>query len=650
MSDEVDITDPLRKRLRPDPPFESILTDLSFESDSNDKEDANNVDDIELISTCEKENDKELNIMTSQKKRNKFVWVTHSEWEDLDAALDYLENEGFVHYDSSDLKCGQKFYFRCKLIPKEQKIWCAQRYTVFLPSNNTKYIILSNQLSHDHDQLLEGKTRPPSDEMVEFIRDLFMCNTTKIAEVIHHLDNARAKRGLFQNEKNPERRQIEYMLRKYRCSQAPSMVKLGDMIEWCDQHKEFPSNVDEAFIFNMESSSFEEELSFRFAFSTPRLLETLLHLKTICIDATYKLNWLGFPLMVFGTVDRTKRFHPFVYACCSHERAHDYKFIFESTKAAIEKHFTQKFEPETLIADGADAIRNAFYASFATALLDIMCFSHVIRNCQKRPFTSKNNKQLIIDDIRRMQSAPNSATFNMMARLFCEKWQHIEQDFVLYFKKEWLGVHCNWFEGAAHYTASTNNGQESHNAVIKKKVTLRRRLPMNQFLVCMKDMTADISKQFAKGEREIATEPNVKRDVYEKAELMVMNNFKAFKAKSLPNSHDVIFSVPSSKCATATESYYKTLVKTTWASFDEFIVHGFHQFYVVKFSSDNWNTQSTCTCIAFFKQHMCKHIVAIGIRLKVIDPPSSANPVHLAATRRKVGRPKRTAKALSMQT
>lgn len=247
-----------------------------------------------------------------------------------------------------------------------------------------------------------------------------------------------------------------------------------------------------------------------------------------------------------------------------------------------------------------------------------------------------------------MQSAPNRATFNMMENLFCNKWQLVEPDFVKYFDKEWLGVHCNWFEGAADYTASTNNGQESHNAVIKRKITLRRRLPMNQFLVCLKEMTSDISKQFLKGERAIATDPNIKRDVFEKAALMLMNDFKAFKAKQLESEYS-IFSIPSSRCADASEAYYKTLVKATWKSFDDFIVHGFQQFYIVKFSSQNWKIDSTCTCTAFFKQHMCKHIIAIGVRLDIIDLPDTANPTQLTATRRKPGRPNRTTKALNLQ-
>lgn len=441
------------------------------------------------------------------------------------------------------------------------------------------------------------------------------------------------------------------MRNKFRKTEAPPMIKLGDMIEWCNLNNQFPLDVDNAFVIGSEFSTFDENLGFRFAMSSSRLLNMLSSCRTICIDATYKLNWLGFPLIVLGTVDRAKRFHPFVYGCCSHGRTLDYEFVFECAKKAIETHLGKDFGPETLIADGSDAIRNAFYNKYETGQLDVMCYAHVIRNCRKRPFTSKNNKNLIPEDIRIMQLAPNRSTFKMMTKLFCEKWEQVEPDYVAYFEKEWLGAHCNWYEGAANYTPSTNNGLESHNATIKKKITLRRRLPMNEFLVSMKEMTVEISKSFSEGKRILATEPDIKKKTFEDAMLMVKENFKAFKAKQKTNSNVSIFSVPSSKCAdeNATEAYYKTLAKATWDSFDEFIVHGFQQFYIVHFSSNNWKTESTCTCAAFFKQHICKHIIAIGIRSKIIEPPATANPVRLAATKRKPGRPRGTNKALQIQ-
>lgn len=116
-------------------------------------------------------------------------------------------------------------------------------------------------------------------------------------------------------------------------------------------------------------------------------------------------------MIVLGTVDRLKRFHPVAYACCSNETTADYEFLFESIRNALEVFYDMKFEPKVIIADGADAIRNAFYNSFPTAELDVMCFTHVIRNIRKRSFSTKSNKQLILEDIRKIQLAQNRNTF-----------------------------------------------------------------------------------------------------------------------------------------------------------------------------------------------------------------------------------------------
>lgn len=166
--------------------------------------------------------------------------------------------------------------------------------------------------------------------------------------------------------------------------------------------------------------------------STPALLKKVIGLKIICIDATYKLNWNGFPLIVLETVDRRKMFHPLLYACVSHETTEDYGFVFESLINAIETFFKEPFEPTTLIADGAMAIRNAFYNVFESAELDIMCFAHVIRNIRKRSFAMRNKKQLILDDIRKTQSAPSRVIFQLMTDLFCQKWQQLEPNFIDY--------------------------------------------------------------------------------------------------------------------------------------------------------------------------------------------------------------------------
>lgn len=623
---------------------DDMFVELSFEEETP----------IDQAYTPEVVNDDvDVNVNVNKKRkrpRNKFNWVKHSEWEDFDEVLDFLENEGFVCYDDKDLQMGQKFYFRCRRTPKSLKPYCDSRYVLFLPSNSNKIILLHSGNTHNHNDLMKDKNQMLSDEMIEFVNELFEKEVFSYSQVIKFIEEAREKYQLFIDEPNPRERQIEYRLKLYRNREIKPIISLGDLITWCENNTSYPANDDDAFVLAHESSPVGEALHFRFCLSTPRLLEKFIGLKTICIDATYKLNWNGFPLVVLGTVDREKKFHPLVYACMSHETTEDYTFVFETMKNVIENLFEESFEPEKLIADGAMPIRNAFFNVYESAKMDVMCFAHVIRNIRKRPFTMQNNKALVLDDIRKIQSAPNRGTFEKMSKLFCEKWEKIEPMFVEYFRNTWLGALANWYEGAALYTPSTNNAVESHNATIKRKVTLRRRLPFNQFLVAMKELTQHISSQFASGKRVIATKPAIKRCIMTAAAAIYQNHFNYFKVK---NSEENIsmFLVASKRCdaANANRNYYQDLVKRQWTSFDEFILYGFQMFYIIKLSKTSWNTESTCTCVCFFKENICKHVIALAMREKILACSDLVNPTSLSQYKRGAGSVNKAKKALVVQ-
>lgn len=585
-------------------------------------------------------------------KRNKFMWTPFREWDDLDTVLDFLEEEGFVDYDEKNLVKGQKIYFRCKRVPKAVKPGCAIQYVLFLPADTNQIILLHNGKNHNHAEVMAGKRQVMTDEMVDFVRRLIEKNVFSYDSIIEFIEEARRKDSLFLDEPNPNRRQIEYRLKCFRNKKIPPLFKLGDLNKWCEDNSAFPSDEDESFVIAHECSSISDHMNFRFLMSTPALLKKFIGLKQICIDATYKLNWNNFPLIILGTVDRANKFHPLIYACCSNETTNDYAFIFESVKTAMEVFFETKFGPTTLIADGALAIRNAFFSVyFDTADLGIMCFPHVLRNIMKQSFAVKTNKWLIISDIKKIQQSSNRDMFNMLCHLFCKKWVEFEPTFVAYFQKQWMGQLNNWFEGCACYTPSTNNGCESHNASVKRKITLRKRLPLNQFLVAMQRLTEIVSKQFSSNSRFIEIHPKIEREVMVNAAFMVQNKFHCFKLK-ISDVTMLAYLVPSqTNCEeiNANEKYYKSLVKRRWESFDEFIIHGLHIFYIVRVSVAAWETKSTCTCVYFFKKNICKHIIAVGMRENVIDIPDTVNPTLLNQNRRNQGRVTCAKKALQHQ-
>ena len=176
----------------------------------------------------------------------------------------------------------------------------------------------------------------------------------------------------------PTMNQLRNYLVKYRKGKyGQSTVSLGQLEQWCINCSVSPENGDEAFVSsyeimyndehdyaeaanNDESDYDEYEGKFRIFITTKRLLKLASRATNILADATYKLVWQGFPILIAGTSDLDRHFHPFSMAICSNEKTQDFKFIFESLKKGVEKFTEEQFNLSILISDHSDAIRNAF--------------------------------------------------------------------------------------------------------------------------------------------------------------------------------------------------------------------------------------------------------------------------------------------------
>ena len=76
---------------------------------------------------------------------------------------------------------------------------------------------------------------------------------------------------------------------------------------------------------------------FQIVFSTPRLLGNLYQNRAVHIDGTYKLLWMGYPVIVMGVTDIARKFHPVSVALVSGERAEDYAYVMRTTFRAAEQ-------------------------------------------------------------------------------------------------------------------------------------------------------------------------------------------------------------------------------------------------------------------------------------------------------------------------
>ena len=105
----------------------------------------------------------------------------------------------------------------------------------------------------------------------------------------------------------------QYKKEKY----GPTVISLGELEQWSIDSSAIPDQEDEAFVVNHKivyEDDYDEEMdeededtdanSFYIFISTKRLLKLASNSTKIHADATYKLIWQGFPVLIVGTKSR----------------------------------------------------------------------------------------------------------------------------------------------------------------------------------------------------------------------------------------------------------------------------------------------------------------------------------------------------------
>lgn len=135
------------------------------------------------------------------------------------------------------------------------------------------------------------------------------------------------------------------------------------------------------------------DIWFRYFVTTRRLLRNAVEGTNFHADATYKMVFHGYPLIIVGVTDLERRFHLIGMTLTTNERAGDYEFTFKCIKSTVEALYKKNIEPKALICDGAKAILNGFKNAFPdTAGTMIMCWFHVVLNFSKVKLNDEGNR------------------------------------------------------------------------------------------------------------------------------------------------------------------------------------------------------------------------------------------------------------------
>ncbi|CAF1118993.1 unnamed protein product [Rotaria sordida] len=597
--------------------------------------------------------DKSETVDNGNKKRAKKRqrnWVEEMVFNNTEEAEEVVikENQWSYHYTNTTA-AGKKKFFRCNKAKARGKQCDAGIYLLF-ESTNDKVVLFRTTSDHTHDDIQEKPSRIPT-EVKKIIQDLFelKLKPKAIVEVLH-------ERGIAL----PSIHQLNNFLRTIKSTKlGPTSISLGEIEQWClESSQSIPESDDTPFVASYQIIYDDEnenediddddinENKFRFFITTKRLLQIASRSKKIHADATYKLLWQGFPVLIVGTTDLDRHFHLFGMAVCSNEATQDFRFIFRALQEGLQKLNLEEINPDFLITDGADAMRNAFQDVFGEKPM-VMCWAHMRRKVVKKieSMVEKSKQEDLVNDIESLQLAQNERIFMKASTLFVKKWSKTELNFIEYFQNEWLTTHNAWYEGVGHFTPSTNNALEAINNVIKKENTLRERLPVSRFKVLAFEIVEKWSKCYERGLKQYNYKQTISLELWTSGYQWVKSN-KSILSTECDNL--VQYYIPAGNETKITNGEIDVVKKMKWYSFDQYKKKAFNIWSVtLPVDKLKW-LEGVCNCPAFFKKFMCKHVVGMAIRLNYCKPPPAAKNIKIGEKRRR-GRPAKSKKALLMQ-
>ncbi|RNA28912.1 hypothetical protein BpHYR1_040067, partial [Brachionus plicatilis] len=480
----------------------------------------------------------------------------------------------------------------------------------------------------------------------------------KLTEFIQKKDASMNKQGFinkFSHDTNLwkyqyKRKRIDTVCYYFLCSPPLSSCSTMAYYHLTSDDEEVPDDYDKPFCPSFEKAVDNDQLMFfRIFITIKRLISNADKTKHLTVDATYKLIWQGFPVLMIGTTDRQKHFHPFGICISTNETGDDFRFLFESLKKVV-----------------FDVMQLQYSSQIKHSLIflkreRVMCIAHVIRkvDAQLNRFTTEAQKAIKYStrqDIMRLQLCESEEIFDAVLKLFINKWRSYKSElidnFLDYFCCEWTTRSKGWFEGYAPGVPSTNNALESWNLIIKLESTMRQRHNLSSFLTILEN---DIIGRWSRDRHPenvnraiFYTEFNCDLQLYTAA-FQWTSNIKTDCFIKISSSNGRIFyshqDLNLKLTKETVDDYILTKQNLSWRKFNDY--SQFCQINETILCSDDWK-QSKCNCREFAKHYICIHVLGLAYSYKLCIIPEKAK-TNSIGQKRKRGRPKKQKAALFYQ-
>lgn len=211
------------------------------------------------------------------------------------------------------------------------------------------------------------------------------------------------------------------------------------------------------------------------------------------LDTTFKLNQVGYPVMVCGISDCNRSFHVVALFVMSQRQTVHCTTALASLAQIYTKVTGKPLRIRFMMGDADDAQVKAATTVFHGCEFDyLMCFYHMIAKLLEHSASVPPAKaSLVIADIYDMHCATSPAEFLSKKTAAVMRWRSDPEvaEFGDYIYKQWLiGSFAKW---QCHLTpvgyATTNNPVEQFNNKLKRDYTARQRLKMGLLLVKFAD-------------------------------------------------------------------------------------------------------------------------------------------------------------------
>ena len=335
------------------------------------------------------------------------IWQEVVRFEDRDkwnSSEEFKELKGFNMKKPWETQYAANETWCCKYSQKAHYQKCPRMVKLEFLNASQEVVLLDNGLEHRH-EVDEAHTTlhkkylwtPRQEEvMMPLVRN--KATPTVIMRELQRQD-ATNVRGIYPNQINTKKK---YM---WQTMVMENMVLLdtADLMNFINEHSAEPEDPNEAYIVDHTldvSDVIGRKPRFTVTFATKNLLQRI-NDSFIQDDATYKMNWAGYPILTHGVSTETGRFFLTHVTLSSHEDtayANNYSFV---------KRILENKIPRFRMGDGAWDITNTGTDVFGGVGSRLMCWSHTYRNVRPKLATvRRENKELgesILSDVESIQ-------------------------------------------------------------------------------------------------------------------------------------------------------------------------------------------------------------------------------------------------------